>query len=108
MPKVLKITINTKCETNPLKPEMSSETEYTDVQWHCASGQSFTLALPGGVFEGKQDDFLLPVNGPVFVPDSPLKRIANIKHTIVTYVYDSSGVKCSKDRVDPPEIIIAP
>jgi len=81
------------------------------LEFHCGANNDFYVQLPGGVFEGRDDLFLLRVNGPIPVPNPALKVMESISTHIINYVYDNSGHNCipgPPDTDPPPDIIIQP
>jgi hypothetical protein len=107
---VQKITINARCTTNPQEATLSitcANGHPNQVQFHCGQGQSFTLQMPGGVFDGQPNSFQVDVNGSSWVPSPPLKAIAApTGGKIVNYVYQN-GQNCQQlTEDDPPDIVI--
>jgi len=101
MPQVVKITINSQCQTVPPKATLHVKDQ---VQWHCGANGSYEVRLPGGVFEGHSAPFALTIDGPDFKPDPPLTAMT--LHEIRNYVY-VNGVNCLPMVLDdPPTIMI--
>jgi hypothetical protein len=104
-PATTHITINSKCDVVPAHPTLHARDQ---LEFHCGARNDFYLLLPGGVFEGHDDLFLLHVDSSTFVPNPPLVVRSGLSTHIVNYVYDNSGHNCRPGAtlVDPPDMII--
>ena len=111
-PDVLPVTINHRCSADPqiARLPMAGPITKNKIQWRAPTG-SFLLVLPGGVFEGQTDDFLLRIDQGAdnWQPAIPLKLLdANRPFADVhRYIYAIDGSACTAaDDDNPPEVII--
>jgi hypothetical protein len=98
------ININSNCKTEP-----QGVTLYAGdtLQFKCGANQLFGVRLDGGVFVGRDDDFVLIVNGPTPVPSQALVVDDDVDDDISNYVFDMDGNNCTgKAKDNPPDIII--
>ena len=99
----IKCVINDKCEAHPQISLLVLGIR-NQIQWKAAPpAHIYYLWLPGGYFEGHNDDFELTITGTAFLPVTPL--IAIQEGRIQPYIFDSNHRPCQA-KAEPPEIII--
>src|ERR1044071_4576577 len=105
----VQVTITSVCNTSDNAAQLSNNgaNPKNQIQWQATGQNSYTLQLPGGVFQGQDSDFSLDISGPGFQPSTPLQLVAEPSaQTISNYIYQN-GANCPGAIADPPpEIVI--
>lgn|SRR5689334_25108266 len=105
----VQVTITSVCNTSNNAAQLSNNgsNPKNQIQWNATGQNSYTLQLPGGVFQGHDSDFSLTIGSSGFQPSPPLQLVADPSgQTISNYIYQN-GSNCPQTMGDPPpEIVI--
>jgi hypothetical protein len=102
---VVRITINSVCNTSDNAVTLSNSSGKNQIQWNAAGQNTYTVAVPAGVFQGYSNAGSITVGPNGWTPDPPLTLVTNPTPQTISNYISQNGNGCD-DLAGPPQIVI--